>query len=198
MSRKGIIGFFVVYFFVALAISALWELATPGIADIRPAAIVGQTIGRVVALFVLPGVLPLLYWAIRRFRSDSSLGVLSTWAMLGATILFLSGMESSHDGTLRPAQIPANVSEFFTNDYDTFIRVVRSGCVDSATKNQTRSGLTDRQISTYCQCVADNLLNQMTVAELKTSLYARTGRPASIQDKASKAGIQCQRPALGG
>jgi hypothetical protein len=99
---------------------------------------------------------------------------------------------------LRPAQIPGNMSEFFTNDYETFVRVVRSSCVDRATKNQPRSGLTDRQINTYCECVADNLLNQLTVAELKTSLYARTGQTASMQDKASKAGLQCQRSTLKG
>ena len=197
MSRNAIARFFVLYFVVALAISVLWVLSKPGIADIRPAVIFGETLGGTLSLFLLPGLLPLIYWAVRRFRAESAHGVFATWGLLGAIFLVLSGIGGIYDGTLRPTLIPANVSAFFTNDYDTFVRVVRSNCVDSATKNQSISGLTDRQISAYCQCVADNLLNQLTVGELKTGLYARSGQTAAMQEKASQASIQCRRSTLG-
>jgi uncharacterized protein YacL len=59
MSRKAIIVFLLVYLFIAFAGSILWELATPELADVQSEAVIGQTIGLIVGLFVLPGVLPL-------------------------------------------------------------------------------------------------------------------------------------------
>jgi hypothetical protein len=196
MSRKAIIVFLIVYLIVALAISILWELATPGVADVRRAAIIGSTLGRTAGFFALPAVLPLIYWAIRRSHADPS-GVLTAWGILGAILVVLSGIGSVSDGSLRPDKIPANISEFFTNDYDTFIRVVTSNCTDSAKKNQSKSGLTEPQIRSYCQCVAETLLNRLTVAELKMGLYARSGDTTSIEEKSSKASLECQHSTLG-
>jgi hypothetical protein len=183
MSRKR---FFVVYFFVALAISVPWELATPGIADIRPAAIVGHIIGQMFGWFFLPSVLIGLYQAVRRSRSDNYLEVFSTCA---AAVVFLYGVLEIYNGTLRPAQI--HVSEFFTNDYKTFVRVARSSCAESATGNKPKSGLTDPQINTYCQCAADNLANELTVVELNASLGPDAKGSASIEEKAPKVALQC-------
>jgi hypothetical protein len=145
MSRKAVITFLAVYLAVVLAISVLWALATPGIADVRREVIVGGIIGRAVGALVLSGIIPLIYWAIRRSRADAS-GVLAVWAILGAVIFVLSAAGDMYDGTLQPAQITLNVTQLFQtrnapnsiaaspNDRDDFIRLAKSSCVDAQRK----------------------------------------------------------------
>jgi hypothetical protein len=163
MSRKR---FFVVYFFVALAISVLWELATPGIADIRPAAIAGGVAGHMVLWFFLPAVLTEVWQRLRR-QKDNYQKVFATSAL---AVFFVAGVGNIVSGALQPAAIPQNVSEFFTDDYKTFVRVIDASCAKSATEQKAKSGLTDLQIAAYCGCFADTLGGALTMAELKAAL----------------------------
>jgi hypothetical protein len=75
------------------AASILWELATPEIGDVQSEAVIGQTIGLIVGLFVVPGVLPLIYWAVRRFRAESAYEMLGAWSGLAIALLLLQRID---------------------------------------------------------------------------------------------------------
>jgi hypothetical protein len=197
MSRKEIVRVLAIYFCIAAVASAIELLATPGMAGLRWAAVAGDFVGGIGAWFLLPGILPLLYWAFRRFRGENAAGPIIIWGVLGATFLILSTVGRAYDGDIAFSQIPVNIGSFFENDNQAFVREAKLGCVETQNKNRY-PGNTPEQIDRYCQCTAETLLNALTVSEFTTAMNARsTTLPPWMQQKAVNAGISCRRLVYG-
>jgi hypothetical protein len=212
MSRKAIIVFLLVYLFIAFAGSILWELATPELADVQSEAVIGQTIGLIVGLFVLPGVLPLIYSAVRRFRAESAYETLGAWSGLGMTLLLLAAPGKIYDGTLQPAQIPSNAAAvirahndeargnngFSSNNHDDFTRFAKKrSCVDAQRKNPVnwQMGVTNGQIDAYCTCYSSGGARVVTRDDLS---YPKNGRASpSAQEKMEQLISGCVRTVFG-
>jgi hypothetical protein len=197
MSREAVVRYFLVYSAVAVVLALLWTLATPGMADWRWAAIIGHFLGAIVSLFLLPGILPAIYWAFGRFRAEKAGGPLSVWSALAVAFIPLATVGDFYDGTIQPKQIPANISALFSNDYETFIRVVKTSCVESRNRNSTnrQTGLSDAAFAAFCQCYAEALLKDLTIQEFRIALDARAvvnPPPAWMREKTGRAAIACR------
>ena len=193
MSRAATVRYFIAYSAVAVALALFWTLATPGMGDWRWAAIIGQFIGAIVTLFLLPGILPLILWAFGRFRAEKAGLPLSAWTVLAVAFIPLATAGGLRDGTIQPKQIPANISAFFSNDHETFIRVVKTSCIQS--RKVSRGTLNDQGFARFCQCYAEAMLKELTAEEFGFTLEARTmpnPRPAWMQEKMGQAAIACQ------
>ena len=172
-------------------------LATPGTADWRWAAIIGSLIGSGIGLLLLSGILPLLFWAFGRFRAEKAGGPLVVWGFLGFLFASTATAEDFYEGKLAISNIPANISAFFSNDYETFIRVVKTSCVESRNRNSTdrQTGLSDAAFAAFCQCYAEALLKELTVQEFRIALDARVvvnPPPAWMREKTGRAAIACR------
>jgi hypothetical protein len=195
MSRKTIWTIVLLYFLLAVVLGVLLELATAGIADLRPAAIVGSLIGRIVAILALPAILPMLYWAFRRFRAEYAFGPLIIWGVLGLVFAVLSTIGDASDGTISFGRIPTNISAFSDSDYATFIRETKAACIQTASR---QGGMTDEQSGNYCQCFAEGMLKEMTVAQFIESKNARGNvLPSWYRDIAVRVALGCRRMVLG-
>jgi hypothetical protein len=111
MSRKAIIVFLLVYLFIYCFCGQ--HLVGAGDARNCRRSVRGRHRPNdwpIVGLFVLLGVLPLIYWAVRHFRAESAYETLGAWSGLGMTLLLLAALGKIYDGTLQPAQIPSNAA----------------------------------------------------------------------------------------
>ncbi len=187
MSRKAIIRVVAVYFGVAATLGVVLLLATPGMADWRPAVIIGTFAGIALLTPVLIGILPLIFWAFGRFRVENAGGPLVIWGLLGGLLFLLSTVGSAYEGKLAIGNIPANINALFSNDYETFIRVVKTSCVESRNRD-------DPAFAAFCQCYAETLLKELTVQEFRVALNTRMAvnpPPPWIREKSGRAAIAC-------
>src|SRR6516162_5482075 len=98
MSRRAVFRTLTAYFAIAAAFSVVWELATPGVTGLRLVFVISQVVGRALGLFLVPGVLPLVFWAFGRFRAEKAGGPLVAWLFIGLLFAFLAADGASYDG----------------------------------------------------------------------------------------------------
>ncbi len=201
MSRKAIIRVVAVYFGVAAVFAAVVLLATPGMADWRASVIIGSFAGIALLAPALAGILPLIFWAFGRFRADKAAGPVVAWGLLGGLLFLFSTLGDAYEGNLAIRNIPANISAMFSNDYETFIRVVKTSCVESRNRNSTdrQTGISDAAFAAFCQCYAEVLLKELTVQEFRITLDARVlpnPPPVWIREKMGRAAIACRSLAV--
>lgn len=201
MSKQAITRVLAVYLGIAAVVSAIWLLATPGMFGWRWAAIIGSFGGYVIFLFFGSAFFPLLFWAFGRFRQENAGGPIMSWGLLGVILALLATAGNSYDETIKFAVIPQNVASFFENDYETFIRVVKTSCVETRNRNSTdrQTGLSDAAFAAFCQCYAEALLKELTVQEFRIALDARVTvnpPPAWMREKTGRAAIACRSLAV--
>jgi hypothetical protein len=56
-----------------------------------------QLVGRSIGIFIMTGIIPLIWWGIVRFRYDRSFGPLFTWLILVVVLGYMS-----HEGMQMP------------------------------------------------------------------------------------------------
>jgi hypothetical protein len=199
LSRQAVIATLLIYGAAAVIVAALLVLAAPGTVDLRPVVIVGDFIGRFTFLLVGSSIFPLIFWAFGRFRAEKAFGPLAWWGILGVVLALLNIAGSSYDGEFALKNVGANLSGFFSTDDETFIRVVKTSCVESRKHRSSPSVLSEEAFSAFCQCYAESLLTQLTVQEFRFALDGRVGvnpPPAWMQQKTGQAAIACQRFAV--
>jgi hypothetical protein len=190
MSRSAIAIAFVAYFAAALAFAALMETSNPAPSIFMTARIAG-TMGGALAEFVLAGILPLLVWAIFRFKPDRARGPMVLWGLLGAVLLYLtySGETASRKEQILTAFPTSSLSVQGQAD---FVKHAARACIrrqtDSALNKEV--GITGNQIDAYCRCYAESLLILTTTNELR--YFAQNGSaPSGYETKVQQAADKC-------
>jgi len=145
MSKKAVSRAVAIYFGVAAALALFVLLTNPESADTRTAVNIGSFLGIAVLTPALAGILPLIFWAFGRFRPYTAPGPIIAWVFIGALFMIGGMAEEFYEGKLAISNIPTNISAFFSNDTQTFIRVVKTSCVKRSRPKQPkhlkRSGL---------------------------------------------------------
>ena len=195
MSRGRIALIIGAYFAAALIFSIfeIWLEPFP----VWNSVTVGRAVGGALGLFLMSGILPLVFWAIWRFRTERAGTILTTWAVLGLIIgaLMADGNQIQIQDRISKQTnallVPGKV-------HDDFVRGVTLKCIDdnrSAAINK-QAGLTEAQISRYCDCVGNAISLQISTDELKE--YVQSGKPAdSLRDKMIRRGTTCGSTAIG-
>lgn len=138
----------------------------------------GRIIGNGVALFVLSGLLPVIAWAMMRFRADRAATILLVWFVLGAGTGYLSFVGTSID---RPAQAQTGGSGFTAS--------ARTNCEINQRKDPrvAQMGIGEKRIVAYCACFADVATATVTDEEVR---YGEANGKMAPSFAAKQAGIR--------
>jgi hypothetical protein len=190
MSRSAIAIVIVAYLAVALAFAAFLESTNPGPSIFITARISGA-IGNGLAPFALAAILPLLIWAVFRFKAARARGPIFAWGILEIFVLYLTyrGEMASRKDRIEAAMPTTSLSDQGRED---FINNAANACVrrqtDSAINKEV--GITAHQISAFCRCYAESLLGLSTIEELQ--YFAQNGSaPSGFEPKVQQAAAKC-------
>ena len=200
MTRKSIVITSVVYLLAALAFGAFIELTEPFPynGSHAQAEHIAEIVGGGVGTYVVAGVLPMIAWAVMRFRAEKAAGPFFAWGILGVVFMALSAAGIFHDRNLKITQTATSIASLSGGDYESFLRGTRQSCTDAQRKSQINraSGITEQQIATYCQCYATAMAKEVTADEI--AYMARSGHPSeTFRQKADRIAPTCTRVAIG-
>jgi clan AA aspartic protease (TIGR02281 family) len=121
--------------------------------------------------------------------------------IVAAAVIALAGVTVSYAFWDRHPILLAHLSRLLGNDYDAFVRIVRSSCTDYVQQNealqkQETSGVTRRQLDVFCECYANALAKELTAAELRTALNRTDHVTQQMKDRVSGAAPACRRQAF--
>lgn len=190
MSRSTIATVLVGYFAVALVVAILleWTEPTP---YVSLAARSGTVIGRILAWFVAPGIIPLLIWAVFRFRAAKARPPIVLWGIIGAVVIFLTyvGEMASRKERFEAAFPTTGLSPKARAE---FVNGTTTACVSRQTASalNKEAKVTAHQINAYCKCYAESLLVLMTVPELRYVAEHGT-MPTGFETKVQQAASKC-------
>lgn len=190
MSRSTIANVLVGYFVVAFALAVFLEWGEPT-PYVDLAARSGVVIGHTLGWYALAGILPLLIWAVFRFRAEKARGPIGLWGIIGAVLIFLScyGEMASRKERIAAAFPMTGLSAQARAD---FIKNATIACVhrqkDGAINKEV--GITVHQIDTYCKCYAETLLGLTTIEELRY-FAQNASAPSGYGPKVQQAAAQC-------
>ena len=88
MSRVAIASILIADFVAALAFAAFMELSNPT-PWIHTTSKIVSTFGGALAPLAFTGILPLVIWAVFRFKAARAQGPIVLWGALGAILLYL-------------------------------------------------------------------------------------------------------------
>ena len=182
LSRKSIGILFGIYFLAALAFTLFRVFSNPFFARLDGPTF-GEAIGGALLLFLGAGLLPLLRWALDRFRPQYAWRTLASWAFIGIATAFFIEVGARLE---RDVQVTILSKNLILSDS-------KLSCLDSehASKFRTEIGITERQISLYCGCVSEALAASTTSDELTDT--ATNGQvPKAVQDRAAAMGRPCR------
>jgi len=184
-----------VYFGTAMVFAVFHILATRGAADWRWSVIIGTWIGTWAGVLLLAGILPLILW-IFGFRSAAGGVPLIAWGVIALVFGSAVAGDDFYEGAA--TNVPGNISAFFSDDTQTFVRVVKTSCIQSRGPN-SHSTLSAEGFARFCQCYADAVLQELTPQEFAMTRDAR-GVPAVmpiwLREKMGRAAIACQNFAI--
>jgi hypothetical protein len=94
MSKIAIVKCFLFYFLIAFAFG-LYEATRQFTAfnfgdKVYVTIFIGAAIGRAASIYLISGIIPMIAWAILRFRSQSAGWPLFAWAVLGIAMIGLN------------------------------------------------------------------------------------------------------------
>jgi hypothetical protein len=205
MSRNTIAVVLAIYFAAAVAFGLVLALTGPQASGEGTGLLVIKALETGVLTFMASGILPVAYWAFRRFHSGHIEGPLIAWGVLGIAcmVLFGAGTFWRQNTALTHPTVaaaspssPADVPDGSVRDR--FAKSINAGCVANQKRSaaEQHSDITDGQIVTYCQCFAEAITKEMTDADIMD--IAKSGKlPASFEEKADKVTPTCTRLALG-
>jgi hypothetical protein len=194
VSRKGITLVLAGYFVAALAIAVFehwlepfpqWNVAT-----------VSYATGNAISIYVLSAILPLIVWAFSRFRAQNASVPLIVWGLLGLVVGGLQHVSHQFDREQEMSKL-VSAPTLAGKDRDDFFHGTKLSCVDDQQKNELnrRVGVTDQQIDTYCECIADSVTTQVLTNEIK--FIVQTGKqPDSLKEKIVQSSVMCSRSVL--
>ena len=188
MSRIAVAATFIGYFFAALAFAAFMqaEKPFPSLSTVT----IAEAIGAAASIYVISAILPMIIWALFRFRSMDARGPMILWGCLGIVVCYFNylGARSSQEGKL----VEWSNGLLAQGNRAEFIASAAKSCVETQSKIALarHDRLTIQQIDAYCRCYGDKMFESMTPEELR--YWASTGGPAPFsQEKANQAGAMC-------
>ena len=162
------------------------------------AAGIGNVVGAAFALFLMSGIIPVCaVWAFGRFRLLYASHVLVTWATLGLVFAGLAYYGKSYEINHTIEKTKRSVDTLQGKDYDNFVRSTKLSCADTQRKTQfnPQVGVSEQPISRFCACFAEQVAEEMTVAEYRFFANHRTVLE-SLQEKLDRVSSICGRVAL--
>jgi hypothetical protein len=155
-------------------------------------AVIYSALGAATAFYVISGALPMLGWAVARFKSEFALTPFMIWPFLAVGVFFLAEKGNRFDREMIVADFAKGVL-ISGKEKDDFVRTTKIGCVDkqrSSTLNVQISSEAQISISLYCACYSKAIADVITLDELK--YLAMNGRPSSsLQEKADRLAPVC-------
>ena len=182
MSRRIILFLVGFYFLAALAFSIFHVMTNPFL-SVPDAAAVSKAVGGALELYAGAGLLPILGWALHRFKPQYAVWPMLSWAFIGIVLAYFVeiGMRLERD-----VQVSILARNLALSD-------TKLSCLDSqhAGKFKREVGITDREVSVYCGCVSDAIAASATTDELT---YIVTNGKASqpLQERAVQLGRPCR------
>ena len=199
MSRTKILLVLVCYFAAALAFGLFVETNKPGaLFDPRYSGFDIKLIGVAVGLYVVSGLLPLLYWASDRFRAEKAARPLFAWAFLGVVFMVISGGTTVLDRNSDTSHVARSLASVTGIDHDAFVKSTTTSCIKEQRQSRTngQSSETEKQIVDYCECFSGAMDKEVTADEMV--FLASNGKPPdSYQEKADKIAASCRQSAYG-
>jgi hypothetical protein len=198
LPRKTVLLVVSSYFLAALALAVFLEMRKPfaSWAKLFEAYPLASIFGAAVGLFLVSGLIPIVVWAFRRFRTEKARGPLYAWFVLLFIFGFIVAYGQSFDLERKIEQIGRTA---LTGKHrQDFIVAARHGCTKTQRQDplNRQVGVTDAQISAYCDCYANALANHLTPDEIV--YYAKFGKPsATTQRKIEDLLPTCTRAAAG-
>jgi hypothetical protein len=187
MSRKTILLLAGLYFLAAVAFSVFHVVTNPFLSELNSAAI-AKAVGGALLLYGGAGLLPVLGWALYRFRPLYAMWPMLSWAFLGIVLayFFEIGVRLEHD-----VQISMLARNLTLSD-------AKLSCLDSqhASKFRGEIGITEREVSVYCGCVSEATAASVTPDEL-TYIATNGKAPQPVQERAVQLGQTCRRLIMG-
>jgi hypothetical protein len=182
MSRKSIGILLGIYFLSALAFTVFRAFSNPFFARLD-APILGKAIGGALLLYVGAGLLPLLGWALYRFRPQYAWRTLASWAFIGIALAYFIEVGARLERDVQVTMLSRNL----------MLSGSKLSCLDSqhASKFRTEIGITEREISLYCGCVSEALSASTTSDEL-TYIATNGQAPQAVQERAAEMGRPCR------
>ena len=95
MSRAAVTATFIGYFLAALAFSAFVQAQRP-FPSLSVITISEATGKNALAVYATPAILPIIIWAIFRFRSVDARGPMILWGCLGIAVCYLNYRGTRH------------------------------------------------------------------------------------------------------
>ncbi len=195
MSRKAIVTTLAIYFVVALAFGIFQTFAPASAFDLRPEIWIGGAIGKAVGVFVIGGILPLIFWAFWRFHRDGAFFPVVLWGLLGLVVMGLSGAATMYDEPDAMANVSDNIASLFDSSYGAVVRAMNRSCVATSRANQ--GNIKNEQIHAYCDCYADAMGKALTADDIGGVVRNGNKPTAAVIEKAKRIGPMCSRLALG-
>jgi len=187
MSRKTIFLLAGLYFIAALAFSVFDVATNPFLSSLNSSAL-GRAIGGALLLFGGAGLLPVLGWALYRFKPAYAMWPMLSWAFIGVILAYSFEIGVRVERDVQISMLARNLA----------LSDAKLSCLDSqhANKFRTEIGITDREISVYCGCVSEATAASVTTDEL-TYIVTNGKAPQPLQERAAQLGQACRRLIIG-
>jgi hypothetical protein len=187
MSRKTILLLAVLYFLAAVAFSVFHVVTNPFLSELNSAAI-GKAVGGAILLYGGAGLLPVLGWALYRFRPLYAVWPMLSWAFLGIVLAYFFEIGVRLERDVQISMLARNLT----------LSDAKLSCLDSqhASKFRSEIGITEREISIYCGCVSEATAASVTADEL-TYIATNGKAPQPVQERAVQLGQTCRRLIMG-
>ncbi len=182
MSRKTILLLAGSYFLVASAFSVFHVLTNPFLPDLKaPAA--GEAVGGAILLYGGTGLLPLLGWALYRFKPQYATWPMLSWGVIGIALAYSFEIGVRLEREVQISMLARNLAQ---SD-------AKLTCLDSqhASKFKSELGISEREISVYCGCVSEATAASVTTDEL-TYIVTNGKVSQPLQERAAQLGQPCR------
>jgi hypothetical protein len=182
MSQKTVLLLAGLYFLAALAFSVFNVLTNPFLSDMN-APVAGKAVGGAVLLYGGAGLLPLLGWALYRFKPLYAMWPMLSWAFIGIVLAYSFEIGVRLEREVQISMLARNLAQ---SD-------AKLTCLDSqhAGKFKSELGISEREISVYCGCVSEATAASVTTDEL-TYIVTNGKAPQPLQERAAQLGQPCR------
>jgi hypothetical protein len=187
MSRRTIFLLAGLYFVAAVAFSVFHVATNPFSSGLNAAAI-SKSVGGALLLFGGAGLLPVLGWALYRFKPQYAMWPILSWAFLGIALAYFFEIGVRLERDVQISMLARNLT----------LSEAKLSCLDSEHANKFRSevGITEHEVSVYCGCVSEATAASMTVDDL-TYIATNGNAPQPLQERAAQLGQTCRRLIVG-
>jgi hypothetical protein len=155
-----------------------------------------HAVGTALGLWFFSGLIPVAVWAFWKFRAEKVSGPLYAWFVLLVLVGWFSAVGQHYEVEQKIEQYSRTA---LTDKHRKgFIVGARNGCIEAQRQDtlNRQAGITEAQISSYCDCYANALADQLTPDEIV--YYAKHEKPsATTQKKIEDLLPACIRAAVG-